>query len=172
MGLLRFPPILQSATDDETTDPAPAGSPALLVADPGVTALSGRLLQASDGAPLKGVALRLGSHRTVSDGDGLFLLQGAPAGFGVLIIDGRQGQAQGAPAAVDHGVYEVRVKVEAGRTTMLPFVSWLPVIDHSSDASLPAVLDKDVTVTNAALPGVELRFPKADLRSPSHRPGR
>lgn len=37
-------PISQSATDDEATDPAPPGSPALLVAPPGVTALSGRLL--------------------------------------------------------------------------------------------------------------------------------
>jgi hypothetical protein len=47
-GARALAPISQSATDDEATDPAPPGSPALLAASPGVTALSGRLLQASE----------------------------------------------------------------------------------------------------------------------------
>ena len=152
-------PIVESATQDGESDPPPPGAPALLQAAQGVGALAGRVLQAEDGAPLAGVELRLGTKRVRSGPDGLFLIEDAPVGANVLIIDGRQARTKGAGGAVDHGVYEARVKVERGRTTQLPWVSWLPKIDHSHDVAVPKVLDKQVIVANPNVPGVELKLP-------------
>ena len=152
-------PIVESATQDGESDPPPPGAPALPQAAQGVSALAGRVLQAEDGAPLAGVELRLGTKRVRSGLDGLFLIEDAPVGANVLTIDGRRAHTSAAGGAVDHGVYEARVKVERGRTTQLPWVSWLAKIDHSHDVVVPNVLDKEVTVANPNVPGVALKLP-------------
>jgi hypothetical protein len=98
-----LPPVVESGTVDGPSDPPPPGSAELLRAGAGagVTALAGRVLQ-SDGSRLKCVEHRLGTLRGWTDDNGLFLIEGATLGYGVMIIDGCRGQAQGAPQAIDH----------------------------------------------------------------------
>jgi RHS repeat-associated protein len=144
---------------DAPSDPAPEGSAPLLNAADGVTALAGRVL-ATDGTPLAGVTLRLGQVRTSTNQDGLFLLENVAPGEGVLVIDGRHGRLRDTSEAVDHGIYEARIRVEAGRTTSLPWVSWLPRIDHAHDVVLAAPTAEDAVARTPAVPGLELRIPK------------
>ena len=142
------------------SDPAPAGSPLLLEAPPGMTAVAGRVLQSEDGKPLAGVVLRIGNTRTSTDVNGLFLVRGIDAGKQVLIIDGRKAIVRGNDGEVDHGIYEARITVEAGNTTKLTWVSWLPIIDHANEVTINGPLEKDVVARAPAIPGLELRLPK------------
>lgn len=162
--------LLSSGTADPAarhapSDPAPAGSPALLEAEPGVTALAGRVLD-TEGVPLGGVRVAHGPVRGETDAQGLFLLRGVAPGWGVLVIDGHDAvpsvpaSAPGAAGApMDHGYYEVRVAVDIGRTTRLGWTSWLPRIDHAHDVAIASPLPAPVTVRAAAIPGLELRLP-------------
>lgn len=144
---------------DEISDPAPAGSPPLREAAAGVTAVSGRVLE-TQGAALAGVVLRLGALRTETDRDGLFLLEGVAAGEAVLVIDGRHATSRGEADAIDHGLYEARIRVEAGQTTQLSWVSWLPRIDHEHDVALASPVAEDAVARTPEVPGLELRIPK------------
>ena len=143
---------------DEPADPAPAGSPPLRRAQDGITAVAGRVLQ-TDGAPLQGVVLKIGTVRTETDADGLFLLAGVAPSVAVMLIDGRHARASGGGPA-DHGIYEARVEIAEGRTTALPWVSWLPRIDHAHDVTLAVPTSEDVVVRTPAVPGLELRIPQ------------
>jgi len=144
---------------DEPADPAPAGSPPLRGAPAGITAVAGRVLQ-TDGAPLHGVVLKIGTVRTETDADGLFLLQGVAPGTAVMLIDGRHAVARGATEPADHGLYEARIEVADGTTTALPWVSWLPRIDHAHDVALTVPTAEEVVVRTPAIPDLELRIPK------------
>lgn len=144
---------------DALSDPAPEGSPPLLVAADGVTAIAGRVL-ATDGTPLQGVILRMDTVRTQTDEHGLYLLESVASGEAVLVIDGRKAREANGSAAIDHGIHETRVKAEAGRTTALPWVSWLPRIDHAHETVLGAPLAADAVATTPSVPGLELRIPK------------
>ena len=96
-----------------------------LQAPPGVTALSGQVLQLN-GRPLAGVVLELDGQRTRSDATGRFLLRDLPAaGARVLVIDGRPASRAGAA----YGEFEVSVEVAAGRTAVLSYTIWMPKID-------------------------------------------
>src|SRR5262249_27421563 len=64
---------------DEPSDPAPTGSPPLRYAEDGITAVAGRVLE-TEGAPLQGVVLKIGTVQTETDADGLFLLPGVSPG--------------------------------------------------------------------------------------------
>lgn len=177
--------LLSSGTADPAGryapgDPAPPGSAPLLEAGPGVTALSGRVLD-TDGAPLAGVRMAVGPVRGETDAQGLFLLRGMAPGWGVLAIDGHDavpavpgpgsGSRSGPGAAADHGYYEVRVAVDAGRTTRLSWTSWLPRIDHAHDVAIASLLPAPVVVRAAAIPGLELRLPAgAVLTGPRGEP--
>lgn len=174
--------LLSSGTADPAarhapSDPAPTGSPALLKAEPGVTALAGRVLD-TDGVPLRGVRVARGLVRGETDEQGLFLLRGVAAGWGVLVIDGHDAipaipvSIPGASdTPVDHGYYEVRVAVDAGRTTQLGWTSWLPRIDHAHDVAIASPLPEPVVVRATAIPGLELRLPAgAVLTGPDGEP--
>jgi RHS repeat-associated protein len=152
-------PVDASTQRDAPADPAPEGSPPLPQAAPGVTAVAGRVLE-TQGAPLAGVTLRLGQMRATTDKDGLFLLEGVAPGEAVLIIDGRHALARGEASAADHGLYEARVTALANRTTQLPWVSWLPRIDHDHDVGVSTPTAADIVATTPAVPGLELRIPK------------
>jgi RHS repeat-associated protein len=147
---------------DATSDPAPDGSPRLREAAAGVTAVAGRVLE-TQGAALAGVVLRLGSLRAETDRDGLFLLEGVAAGEAVLVIDGRHAVVRGEAEATDHGIYEARIRADAGQTTQLPWVSWLPRIDHKHDITLASPSAEDAVARTPAVPGLELRIPKGSV---------
>jgi RHS repeat-associated protein len=157
-------PTLTTSVDpfsfrDAPSDPAPAGSPGLLKAQEGTTAVAGRVL-ATDGTALAGVMLRLGRVRTLTDKDGLFLLENVSSGVGVMVIDGRRAVPRGAKEIVDHGIYEAQIRAEQGQTTELPWVSWLPRIDHEHEEALSSPSAEDVVVRTPSIPGLELHLPK------------
>jgi hypothetical protein len=120
----------------------------------GITALSGQVVDL-EGHGLPGVELSLGGAKATSDTDGRFLLTYATPGVGVLHIDGRRA---GGKRDGDHGFYQVRVDAKAGRTTVLPFKSWLPRIDHRHDVTLTSPTRSEVVVRTPAIPDLELRI--------------
>ncbi|WP_197090841.1 RHS repeat-associated core domain-containing protein [Bradyrhizobium sp. LTSP849] len=152
-------PAAELSWRDAPSDPAPEGSPALRLAADGVTAVAGRVL-ATNGTPLQGVILRMGTVRTQTDEHGLYLLEGVGPGEAVLVIDGRKARKPNESAEIDHGIHETRVKAEVGRTTALPWVSWLPRIDHEHETVLGVPLADDAVATTPRIPGLELRIPK------------
>jgi RHS repeat-associated protein len=162
-----IPALMPSATTsaatlssrDAPSDPAPEGSPPLRIASDGITAVAGRVL-ATDGTPLQGVVLRFGAVRTRTDQNGLYILENVAPGEAVLVIDGRQAREPNASESVDHGMHETRVRAEAGRTTALPWVSWLPRIDHANEVVLNVPSTEDAVARTPAVPGLELRIPK------------
>jgi RHS repeat-associated protein len=146
--------------------PAGAGAPPG-DAPAGVTALKGRILTTS-GEPLSGVVVRDHGVRSVSGADGSFVLSGLPSGHSVLVIDGR---ASGPDEAADYGYYEVGVEAAPGVTTTLPFVSYLPKIDHEHEVAIASPLAQEVVVGTPAFPGLEVHIPKgAILTDPEGQP--
>lgn len=131
-----------------------AASPPLRAPD-GVTALSGQVLD-TQGRPLPEVELLVGGAHVRSGADGRFLLGPVPPGQVVLQIDGRHA---GADHKQDHGFYEVRAEARAGRTTVLPYRSYLPLIDRAAETTIASPTSGAVVVGSAAVPGLELHIP-------------
>jgi hypothetical protein len=65
----------------------------------------------------------------------------------------------GANGKTDYGLFEVQVSAVAGRTTALPFISYLPKIDHDHDVSIPSPTTSEAVVKAATIPGMELHIP-------------
>ena len=145
----------------ETRDGRPYSSwqslPSLRAAD-GVTALAGQVLEL-DGAPLAAVTLAIGASSARTDQTGRFLLAPAPAGHQELVIDGRSASQPGRT----YGVFEVGVDITAGRTTTLPFTSWMPVIDTMYAVSVPPMSVGEIVVTTPRLPALEVRIPPGSV---------
>jgi hypothetical protein len=120
----------------------------------GVTAIAGQVVD-MNGAGLPSVLIAEGSQSVHTGTDGRFLLTYAIPGKGVLQIDGRAAGAK----PVDHGLYQVAVDAAPGKTTVLPFKNWLPVIDHAHDVAIQNPTPRPIVVTNPALPGLEIRIP-------------
>jgi len=128
-----------------------------LMAPPGVTAISGRVLTL-DGRPLAGVSLSVeGDATSHSDRTGRFLLEltaGATARR-VLRIDG-------GPASRPnrrYGFFEYGSIVTAGTTTVLPFTIWLPKLDTLHAVTILSPTTSEVVVTTPYIPGLELHIP-------------
>lgn len=128
-------------------DPPVAPLPPLRAAS-GVTALAGRVLQL-DGHPLAGVDLSIGSRHTFSDATGRFLLQNVPAGHQALLINGDQ-----IPAG-PFGLFQEAVDLQSGKTTVLPWNTWLPRLDLKHAVHFPSPTRKKVVITNPSMPGFE-----------------
>ena len=141
-----------------------------LEAPPGVTALSGQVLNLN-GLPLANVALDLEdsgrtkkSKKIETDETGRFLLTGIEAGWQELIIDGGEARQRPNPKSSglgpkeDHGVFEYGVEIKEGKTTVLPFTIWLPKIDIRNAVKLPSPITSEFVVTSPKIPGLELRI--------------
>ena len=124
-----------------------------LHAPDGITAVSGRVLRSTDGAPLAGVELTVAGVTTHSDVTGRFLLAGLPSGQQVLSINGN-----GVHGA-DYGTYENAVPVEAGRTTALYWKTWLTPLDTAHEVTLPSRTTRPLTITTPLVPGLEVHLP-------------
>jgi RHS repeat-associated protein len=137
--------------------PSPWESLEPLMAPPGTTAISGRVLTL-DGRPLAGVSLSVeGSDAVRSDRTGRFLLvlEAAATARQVLHIDG-------APASRGnrrYGFFEYGSNVVAGRTNVLPFTIWMPKLDLAHQVSIPSTTMSEVVVTTPFIPGLELHLP-------------
>ena len=127
-------------------------------AAPGVTALAGQVLLLN-GNPLPGVAVQIGTRTAVTDHTGRFLLTDLPPGHQVMRLDGR-------PASRPHktyGLFRIGVEIEAGRTNVLPFTSWMPKLDTGHSTSLPVPTSNEVAVTTPFIPGLEVRVPQGSV---------
>ena len=138
-----------------------------LQAPPGVTALSGQVLDLA-GRPLANVQLDLEdsaknkkSKKVATDETGRFLLIEIEAGWQELVIDARRGRIRQAPvrSGEDHGIYEYGIDIKASKTTVLPFTIWLTKIDKANAVKLPSPLSTETIITSPKLPGLELRIP-------------
>jgi RHS repeat-associated protein len=128
-----------------------------LVAPPGVTAVSGRVLTL-DGRPLAEVTLEIdGVGETESDRTGRFLLLASTATGGrhVLDIEG----ATASRAGRQYGFFEYGMTIETGQTNVLPFTIWMPRLDTRHTVKIPSPTTSEVVVTTPYIPGLELHIP-------------
>jgi RHS repeat-associated protein len=136
--------------------PSPWETTAPLLAPLGVSAVSGRVLRL-DGRPLADVTLRLEGQTTRSDRTGRFLLRvdSLATGEHTLVIDARTANR---PART-YGFYEARIGAYAGKTTVLPFTIWSPVLDTAHAVTIPSPTTAETVITTPTMPGLELHLP-------------
>lgn len=122
---------------------------------PGATqnVITGQVLKL-DGKPLVNVTLSMARQTTRTDGQGEFVLTGAPAGKQVLVIDGRSADT----GNKHYGRFEYQMEVKAGLNA-LDFTIWMPVLDTQHAVRLPSPTTSAVVVTNPDMPGFALHIP-------------
>jgi RHS repeat-associated protein len=133
--------------------PTPPAIPPLEAA-PGVTAVSGRVLQLN-GIPLSGVLLQVDNQKTYSDATGRFLIKDVTSGHRVLIMDGEPAGGRG----VFYGTYQVGVDIVAGQTTVLRYMIWMTELDKANEVRIPSPTVGETVVRTPAEPGLELHLP-------------
>ena len=126
-----------------------------LQAASGVTALAGQVLTLN-GKPLRNVTLQIDEHRVRTNRQGQFLLTGLEAGFHELVIDGRTANT---PRRT-YGVFEARVHLTEGQTTVLPYTIWMSKLDTAHTITITSPTTEDVVLTTPHIPGLEVRIPK------------
>jgi RHS repeat-associated protein len=147
--------------------PSPWETLAPLLARPGVSAISGRVLRL-DGRPLGNVTLAIEGHSTRSDRTGRFLLEveGLVTGVHTLVIDARTANRPGR----EYGYYQARITAAAGQTTVLPFSIWSPLLDTRHQVTIPSPTTAETVLTNPAIPGLELHLPAGSvIRDENHQ---
>jgi RHS repeat-associated protein len=139
--------------------PAPGINRHPLLAPAGVTAVSG-LVERPDGNPIAGVrvmvtAARGGTTqaRAVTDRSGRFLIGPLPAGDHQLVIDGN------IAGGTSYGLYAEPVQLVRGRTTVMPWLTYLTPLDMAHAVNLPSPTTRQVTVTDPHLPGLLIEIP-------------
>ncbi len=125
-----------------------------LQAPPGVTALAGHVLRLN-GQPLADVTLQIGDRSTRTDSTGRFLLTDLPAGRPELVMDGSTANRPGKT----YGMFEIGVDIDAGKTNVLPWTIWMPLIDTQHATSIPVPTTSEVVATTPLIPGLEARIP-------------
>jgi len=127
-----------------------------LQASPGETALAGQVLLLNGKAAVN-VTLRLGNQVAQTDATGRFLLTGVTTGWYTLLIDGFSASTSNRR----YGQYETRVHItDTGKTTVLPYTSWLPRTDTEHTFNLSSPTSAETVVTSPYIPGLELHIPK------------
>jgi uncharacterized protein DUF6531/Big-like domain-containing protein/galactose oxidase-like protein len=136
--------------------PSPWESLAPLMAPPGTTAVSGRVLRL-DGAPLKDVTLEIDGQTARTDASGRFLLPLASwtSRLTTLAIDARTANK---PHRT-YGFYEARIGVYADKTNVLPFTIWSPLIDIAHAVTIPSPTTSETVITSPLIQGLELHLP-------------
>jgi RHS repeat-associated protein len=125
-----------------------------LQAEPGVTALAGQVLLLN-GQPLRDVTVRLQGKTAQTDQTGRFLVTALEAGHHILVVDGHTA-ARGNKA---YGLFKIGVDVNAGRTNVLPFTSWMPRLDTDNATSITSPTVADVALKTPYIPGLEVHIP-------------
>jgi RHS repeat-associated protein len=141
------------ATNGTNSDVAAASLPALQ-AGPGVTALSGRVLQLS-GAPLSHVLMQVEERKTYTDGTGRFLLEDLKPGHHALIIDGAAAQLRNQT----FGIYEAGVDIRPDQTNLLHYTIWMTALDMQHAVTIPSPTMQEIVIKTPAIPGLELHIP-------------
>lgn len=120
----------------------------------GDTALAGQVLF-MNGSPAANVTVKIGDRQTLTDRTGRFLVSSSNGGLQTLVIDGRSANRPGRT----FGYFEVLVNLVAGRTTTLPFTSWMPVIDTKHSVRFPSPTTEEIVVKTPYIPGLQVRIP-------------
>lgn len=162
-------PMLPRPADDEQWAPAPGNlrgdwtskrpksqwqDQPPLQAEPGVTALAGQVLLLS-GQPLRDVTVRLQGKTAQTDQTGRFLVTALEPGHHVMVVDGRTA-ARGNKA---YGLFRIGVDINAGRTNVLPFTSWMPRLDTDNATNITSPTTAEVALKTPYIPGLEVRIP-------------
>jgi len=128
----------------------------------GETALAGQVLTLS-GQPLANVTMQIGERVALTDQTGRFLLSGLPAGRFDLTIQGETASRPGKRYAT----FDVLVDIASGKTNVLPYTIWLPVLDDQNKKALAIPTERETVVTTPRVPGMEVRVPASSvLRMP------
>ena len=117
-------------------------------AGPGVTALSGQVLE-QDGLPIAGVRVWIqgASASAQTDNTGRFLLGGQlAAGRQVLILEGESTSGE------RYGTYETAVQLTAGKTNTLGYTIWLTALDPAGDHKVASPTKREERLEYAADP--------------------
>jgi RHS repeat-associated protein len=127
-----------------------------LQASPGVTALAGQALRL-DGRPLPDVTLKIEGHSVRSDRTGRFLLPlgNLSGGWHELTIEGKTANR----AAQRFGRFEYGLSIVKGRTNILPFTIWMPVLDTANAVRIESPTRAETMITSPYIPGLELHLP-------------
>jgi RHS repeat-associated protein len=125
-----------------------------LQAEPGVTALAGQVLLLN-GQPLRDVTVRLQGKTAQTDQTGRFLVTALEPGHHVMVVDGRTA-ARGNKA---YGLFKIGVDINAGRTNVLPFTSWMPRLDTDNATIITSPTAAEVALKTPYIPGLEVHIP-------------
>jgi RHS repeat-associated protein len=121
----------------------------------GVTAVSGRVARLN-GRPIANAAVSIGGISSRSDRFGRFLLANVPAGSHELFIDGGALRSEGRRYASHY----IRVDAVDRKTTVMPEPVFLARLNPANDVTFASPADKEVVLTHAKIPGLEIRIPK------------
>jgi RHS repeat-associated protein len=142
--------------------PTPGRDPRPLRAPAGVTAVSG-LVEDNHGVLLPGVTITVASVNgkpeasTTTRADGQFLLAYLVHGRHQLIISASHVGGR------DYGVYAEPVELPQGRTTVLPWVTYLTPLDLAHAVTIPTPATRALTVTTPKIPGLKIQIPKGTV---------
>lgn len=139
-------------------DPALHGAAAArapLTAPAGQTAVAGEVLR-YNGTPIPGITVSMNGKSGVTDSTGRFLLSGVTPGIGQLEVDGTSVLQQGR----HYTKHFIREQLTAGTTTVVPNPIYLPRVDPATEVSIPSPTTKEIVLTNAEIPGLEVHIPK------------
>ena len=134
-----------------------------LRAPPGITALSGQI-ETNRGTPLQGVTVSITtawgrkSVSTTSNATGHFLLEDLSTGSHALTID-----ASHLAGGQDFGIYSEPVQLPEGRTTVLPWMTYLTRIDGSRVIHVGDPTTRRIVLTSPQLPGVKVVIPRGTV---------
>jgi RHS repeat-associated protein len=124
----------------------------------GTTTLYGQVLS-SDGPPLLGVTVTLGSAVSYTDGAGNFFLQNIPTGPQMLAIDGRTANSPGN----FYPQVDVAVTVNPGASNPLGYTLYLPKLDIMHPINLPinsnGTTTQTVNATTPLIPDLTVTIP-------------
>jgi RHS repeat-associated protein len=139
--------------------PAQGRDPHPMRARGGVTAVSG-LVETDHSALLPGVTITVATTAgkaeatTTTGANGQFLLTHLSPGRHQLIITATSVGGR------DYGVYAEPVELPAGKTTVMPWVTYLTPLDLSHQVTIGSVTTHQVIVRTPKIPGLEIVVPK------------
>ena len=129
-----------------------------LQAEPGATALSGRILTLL-GKPLADVTISVDGQAVKTDDTGRFLLSSLSSGHRVMLIDGRTASKGGRA----YGIFRVGVDITSNKTNVLPYTIWMPRLATTHAAKLSSPTTGESSLTTPLIPGLELRLPEGTV---------
>jgi len=133
-----------------------------LLAPPGVTAFAGQVLRVN-GQPLPNVTIQIGENAVRTDSTGRFLLTNIPSGHQEFLING---ETASKPRKL-YATCEEGIDILAGKTNVLSYTIWLPVVDTQHATTLPVPTTQEIVATNPLMPGLEMHIP-AGVRLKTH----